>query len=267
LQGCEQQHRALCGRSRDVPAPAVCVALTRRSPRLPPPKDREAEYCDSLEGFTLCHSIAGGTGSGMGSYLLELLSDRWNKKLIQTYRWGGGPSQHAQLRQRAAAEQPAPQLAQPPPPPGSYSELTSPPPWPPQRVPQPEREQRRRRAALQLAAHAQAPHAPRRRRRGPRQHRAGPHCRGAPPRGEPQLRADQRARVDGDGGVHDDAALPGCGLGAWGRGRGGRGGPRRGSCACRGAATGCRRPPQNPPPPPPPPPRPTPPRPTPTQAT
>jgi hypothetical protein len=53
-----------------------------------PPTDREAEYCDSLEGFTLCHSIAGGTGSGMGSYLLELLSDRWNKKLIQTYRWG-----------------------------------------------------------------------------------------------------------------------------------------------------------------------------------
>jgi tubulin gamma len=52
----------------------------------PPAPDREAEYCDSLEGFTLCHSIAGGTGSGMGSYLLELLSDRWNKKLIQTYR-------------------------------------------------------------------------------------------------------------------------------------------------------------------------------------
>lgn len=47
--------------------------------------DREAEYCDSLEGFCLCHSIAGGTGSGMGSYILELLSDRWNKKLIQTY--------------------------------------------------------------------------------------------------------------------------------------------------------------------------------------
>eukprot|EP00878_Enallax_costatus_P011759 GHUV01012275.1.p1 GENE.GHUV01012275.1~~GHUV01012275.1.p1 ORF type:complete len:179 (+),score=43.49 GHUV01012275.1:216-752(+) len=52
--------------------------------------DREAEYCDSLEGFTLCHSIAGGTGSGMGSYLLELLSDRWNKKLIQTYRYAAG---------------------------------------------------------------------------------------------------------------------------------------------------------------------------------
>jgi len=47
--------------------------------------DREAEYCDSLEGFTLCHSIAGGTGSGLGSYLLELLSDRWSKKLATTY--------------------------------------------------------------------------------------------------------------------------------------------------------------------------------------
>jgi len=47
--------------------------------------DREAEYCDSLEGFTLCHSIAGGTGSGMGSYLLEMLADKYGRKLIQTY--------------------------------------------------------------------------------------------------------------------------------------------------------------------------------------
>lgn len=48
--------------------------------------DREAEYCDSLEGFTLCHSIAGGTGSGMGSYLLEeILSSRYSSKLVQTY--------------------------------------------------------------------------------------------------------------------------------------------------------------------------------------
>lgn len=26
--------------------------------------DREADGSDSLEGFVLCHSIAGGTGSG-----------------------------------------------------------------------------------------------------------------------------------------------------------------------------------------------------------
>merc|ERR1712159_567924 len=47
--------------------------------------DREADCSDSLEGFVICHSIAGGTGSGMGSYLLEALSDRYGAKLLQTY--------------------------------------------------------------------------------------------------------------------------------------------------------------------------------------
>jgi len=47
--------------------------------------DRESDNSDSLEGFVLCHSIAGGTGSGMGSYLLEALNDHFPKKLIQTY--------------------------------------------------------------------------------------------------------------------------------------------------------------------------------------
>ncbi|CAL5382159.1 unnamed protein product [Camellia sinensis] len=87
--------------------------------------DREADGSDSLEGFVLCHSIAGGTGSSgklafklnsayysyirheimlfnleghynnsngrgfpnhrMGSYLLETLNDRYSKKLVQTY--------------------------------------------------------------------------------------------------------------------------------------------------------------------------------------
>lgn len=47
--------------------------------------EREAEGSDSLEGFLLCHSIAGGTGSGLGSYILEKLTDRFPKKLIQTY--------------------------------------------------------------------------------------------------------------------------------------------------------------------------------------
>jgi tubulin gamma len=45
--------------------------------------DREADGSDSLEGFVLCHSIAGGTGSGMGSFLLERLNDNFPKKLIQ----------------------------------------------------------------------------------------------------------------------------------------------------------------------------------------
>ena len=33
----------------------------------------------------LLHSIAGGTGSGLGSFMLERMNDRFPKKLIQTY--------------------------------------------------------------------------------------------------------------------------------------------------------------------------------------
>eukprot|EP00730_Choanoeca_flexa_P016199 TRINITY_DN7604_c0_g1_i3.p1 TRINITY_DN7604_c0_g1~~TRINITY_DN7604_c0_g1_i3.p1 ORF type:complete len:458 (+),score=96.96 TRINITY_DN7604_c0_g1_i3:235-1608(+) len=47
--------------------------------------DREADNSDSLEGFMLTHSVAGGTGSGLGSYVLERLNDRFPKKLVQTY--------------------------------------------------------------------------------------------------------------------------------------------------------------------------------------
>lgn len=47
--------------------------------------DREADGSDSLDGFLFLHSIAGGTGSGLGSYLLEKLNDRFPKKIIQTY--------------------------------------------------------------------------------------------------------------------------------------------------------------------------------------
>src|SRR5258707_15349965 len=37
------------------------------------------------EGFMLMPSIAGGTGSGLGSLLLERLNDKFPKKLVQTY--------------------------------------------------------------------------------------------------------------------------------------------------------------------------------------
>ncbi|AFN83482.1 gamma-tubulin [Encephalitozoon romaleae SJ-2008] len=46
---------------------------------------REAEGCDSLETFFLLHSIAGGTGSGFGSLLLERIREEFPKKIIQTY--------------------------------------------------------------------------------------------------------------------------------------------------------------------------------------
>lgn len=46
--------------------------------------EREAEGADNFEGFMLCHSIAGGTGSGLGSLLLERLQDRFPKKIVTT---------------------------------------------------------------------------------------------------------------------------------------------------------------------------------------
>ncbi|KAF7996994.1 hypothetical protein HCN44_005271 [Aphidius gifuensis] len=45
----------------------------------------QEEIFDILDRFVLCHSIAGGTGSGMGSFMLESLADRFPKKLIETY--------------------------------------------------------------------------------------------------------------------------------------------------------------------------------------
>ncbi|CUM62722.1 uncharacterized protein PRCAT00000278001 [Priceomyces carsonii] len=48
--------------------------------------DREVDKCDNLSNFQLMHSVAGGTGSGVGSLLLELLTDRYgSKKLINTF--------------------------------------------------------------------------------------------------------------------------------------------------------------------------------------
>ncbi|CAD26372.1 TUBULIN GAMMA CHAIN [Encephalitozoon cuniculi GB-M1] len=46
---------------------------------------REAEGCDALETFLLLHSIAGGTGSGFGSLLLERIKEEFPKKIVQTY--------------------------------------------------------------------------------------------------------------------------------------------------------------------------------------
>jgi len=32
---------------------------------------KEAEGCDCLQGFQICHSLGGGTGSGMGTLLIS----------------------------------------------------------------------------------------------------------------------------------------------------------------------------------------------------
>lgn len=35
------------------------------------------ELCDSLQSFFLMHSMGGGTGSGLGTYILHLLEDHF----------------------------------------------------------------------------------------------------------------------------------------------------------------------------------------------
>jgi tubulin beta len=46
---------------------------------------KEAESCDYVTGFQMIHALGGGTGSGMGSLLLEKLNDQYAKKIITTF--------------------------------------------------------------------------------------------------------------------------------------------------------------------------------------
>merc|ERR1712232_1429432 len=46
---------------------------------------REAENCDSLQGFQLCHSLGGGTGSGLGTLLLKRAREDFPDRMISTF--------------------------------------------------------------------------------------------------------------------------------------------------------------------------------------
>jgi tubulin epsilon len=41
----------------------------------------QAEQCDSLQAFFTIHSLGGGTGSGLGSYINELVCDEYPETL------------------------------------------------------------------------------------------------------------------------------------------------------------------------------------------
>ena len=43
------------------------------------------EKCDCLQGFQLIHSIGGGTGSGLGSLLLENLKNEYGERILSTF--------------------------------------------------------------------------------------------------------------------------------------------------------------------------------------
>ena len=38
---------------------------------------KEAEGCDCLQGFQLCHSLGGGTGAGMGTLLISKVREEY----------------------------------------------------------------------------------------------------------------------------------------------------------------------------------------------
>ncbi len=54
---------------------------------------RTVEACDSIQSFLLLHSLGGGTGSGVGTYILEMLAvSRRSGKMSQTERRPVPPS-------------------------------------------------------------------------------------------------------------------------------------------------------------------------------
>jgi len=46
---------------------------------------KEAEACDSLQGFQLCHSLGGGTGSGMGTLLISKICEEFPDRMMCTF--------------------------------------------------------------------------------------------------------------------------------------------------------------------------------------
>merc|ERR1712110_833682 len=46
---------------------------------------QKAESCDQLQGFQVCHSIGGGTGSGMGTLLISKVREEYPDRIMSTY--------------------------------------------------------------------------------------------------------------------------------------------------------------------------------------
>jgi tubulin beta len=46
---------------------------------------KEVEGCDCLQGFQICHSLGGGTGSGMGTLLISKIREEYPDRIIETF--------------------------------------------------------------------------------------------------------------------------------------------------------------------------------------
>ena len=53
---------------------------------------KEAEGCDCLQGFTMTHSLGGGTGSGMGTLLISKIREEYPDRVMCTYSGARTPS-------------------------------------------------------------------------------------------------------------------------------------------------------------------------------
>ncbi|RVW42564.1 Tubulin beta-6 chain [Vitis vinifera] len=45
----------------------------------------EAENCDCMQGFQVCHSLGGGTGSGMGTLLISKMREEYPDRMMLTF--------------------------------------------------------------------------------------------------------------------------------------------------------------------------------------
>ena len=55
---------------------------------------KEAESCDCLQGFQLCHSLGGGTGSGMGTLLISKIKEEYPDRITNTFSIVPSPKVH-----------------------------------------------------------------------------------------------------------------------------------------------------------------------------
>merc|ERR1711959_27016 len=46
---------------------------------------KEAESCDCLQGFQVCHSLGGGTGAGMGTLLISKIREEYPDRMMLTF--------------------------------------------------------------------------------------------------------------------------------------------------------------------------------------
>ncbi|KAK8582279.1 hypothetical protein V6N12_072468 [Hibiscus sabdariffa] len=53
---------------------------------------KEAENCDCLQGFQVCHSLGGGTGSGMGTLLISRIREEYPDRMMLSFSVFPSPS-------------------------------------------------------------------------------------------------------------------------------------------------------------------------------